>query len=473
MNSTKVEEIVQKVIQKIYSDLPIIKKIIADLHTFSSGVRIILVGGSVRDAFLDLPIKDLDIEVYGVALEDLEKLLRMYGVVRRAGKVFGVLRIDGLDIDWSLPRTDGPGRHPVTVHNPELSYQVAFARRDLTINAMGIDFVSGVLIDPFNGLDDLKNKILKVPNAQFFKEDPLRYFRVMQFMARFEFTPDAELYEIGTSMDFAGLSHERITQEFYKLLVFGKKPSLGLQWLADTKRLQEVIPELYALIGLEQDSTWHPEGDVFEHTKQAVDCAALQQYSSDQDRYGMTLAALCHDLGKATTTKVMDGRIRSLGHDVEGVGLAEKVLQRICKSQSLHSRITKLVRWHMTPFSLVKNNAGAAAYKRLAFRLAPETSCAELGKLVLCDKSGRNPDKNGPLPTFVEPLLDQFLAQAEQYGVLHEPEKPLLSGKDFLDIVPEGKEMGNLLRAAYEIQIERGILARDELKKMVLKKLKM
>ncbi len=468
MNSTKVVQIVQKVMQQIYDQFPVIEKIMNDITLFSSDARLVIVGGIVRDAFLNMPVKDLDIEVYGISLQDLETILRKYGVVRKMGKVFGVLRIDGLAVDFSLPRTDGPGRKPLTVLNQDLDYQQAFARRDLTVNAMGIDLISGQLIDPFGGLADLENKVLKVPNKDFFKEDPLRYFRVMQFMARFEFVPDAQLYEIGKTMDLSGLSHERITEEFYKLLVLGKKPSLGLQWLADTGRLKKILPELYALIGLEQDKEWHPEGDVFEHTKQAVDAAALQEYNNDQDRYVMTLAALCHDLGKSEATQHVDGRIRSLGHDVKGVGLAQKVLAVICKVQSLESHITKLVRWHMTPFSLVKNNAGSAAYKRLALRLAPEISCAELGLLVLCDKSGRNPSKTGPLFEFKEPLLEKFLAQAEKYGVLYQPEKPVLTGKDLCDLMAPGPEMGKFLKDAYAMQIEHGIVDKNELKKRVI-----
>ena len=143
MNSTKVEQIVQKVIQQIFKDLSIVPEVIQDLQRFSLHTRLLIVGGTVRDALLDLPIKDLDIEIYGIALDELEKILKKYGIVRKVGKVFGVLRIDGFSIDWSIPRTDGPGRKPITVFYPELSYKEAFARRDLTINAMGIDCMSG------------------------------------------------------------------------------------------------------------------------------------------------------------------------------------------------------------------------------------------------------------------------------------------------------------------------------------------
>ncbi len=468
MNSTKVVTIVQKVMKEIKEEFPLIEKIINDLHIQNNGVQCILVGGAVRDAFLDIPIKDFDIEVYGIELDDLEKFLRQYGFVRKIGKVFGVFKIDGLPVDWSLPRIDGVGRRPVIEINSKLPYQEAFSRRDVTINAMGINLANGEFVDPFNGIEDLKNKTLRVANSNFFKEDPLRYFRIMQFIGRFDFFPDKELYEIGTSMELSGLSVERIKEEFYKLFVLSKKPSLGLQWLVDTGRLKEILPEIYALIGVEQNAQWHPEGDVFEHTKQVVDRAALEHYDTQEDRYVMVLSALCHDLGKAITTKNSNGKISSIGHDIAGVQLAQKVLDIVSISKKINSRVTKLVRWHMVPFSFVYNKAGAAAYKRLALRLSPETSCKELGILMICDKTGRNPHKDKISLNNSDSIVEEFLAKAQSYGVLYKPEDPILKGIDLLDSIKPGKALGVALDAAYSLQIEKGIVDKHELKKRVL-----
>ncbi len=468
MNSTKVERIVQKVMKQIEEEFPLIKKIINDLHSEKKDTACFLVGGAVRDAFLDMPIKDLDIEVYGIALDDLESFLRQYGFVRKVGKVFGVFKIDGIPVDWSLPRIDGVGRKPSIQIDSQLSYQQAFSRRDITINAIGINLLNGQIVDPFNGIEDLKNKILRAVNNNFFQEDPLRYFRIMQFIARFNFLPDEKLYEIGKCMNLSDISSDRIKEEFYKLFIMGKKPSLGLQWLVDTDRLKDILPELHGLIGLEQDVNWHPEGDVFEHTKQAVDAAAFQHYNNDEDKYSMVLSALCHDLGKLTTTKKNNGKISSLGHDIAGVELAKKILDVIAITKKIVPKITKLVRWHMTPFSFIKNNAGSAAYKRLAMRLAPETSCKELGLLVLCDKSARNPLKNEPFFNYEEPMLKEFLMKAESYGVLYNQEEPILKGSDLVGHISAGRDIGIALHDAYTLQIENGIVDKEELKKRVL-----
>src|SRR5581483_2368303 len=179
--------------------------------------------------------------------------LSLYGPVSLVGKVFGVFRIHGLDIDWSLPRSDSSGRKPEVQIDPFMGYKEAFARRDLTINAMGIDLVSHALIDPFNGCADLKAGILRAPDAAFFVQDPLRFYRVMQFIGRFGYRPDDELNRICASMDIATVSRERIEVEFEKLFLRSEQPSLGLRWIEKLGRMREVLPELAATVGVMQD----------------------------------------------------------------------------------------------------------------------------------------------------------------------------------------------------------------------------
>ena len=121
--------------------------------------RALVVGGAVRDMVMEIAIKDLDIEVYGLHEEQLEKILAQFGPVSLVGKSFGVLRIAGLDVDWSLPRADSPGRKPTVVIDPHMTIEHAARRRDLTMNAMSFDIITQELIDPLGGLSDIKNKI--------------------------------------------------------------------------------------------------------------------------------------------------------------------------------------------------------------------------------------------------------------------------------------------------------------------------
>lgn len=463
MKSTKVVENIQKSIFHIFTTFPLIKAIVERLD--QSKGRALLVGGAVRDLLLEKPAKDIDIEVHGVSINQLEQILKEFGHVRLVGKAFGVLRIDGLDVDWSIPRTDSSGRKPKVEFDPHMPLEKALRRRDLTINAMAVDMVTKELQDPFNGLRDLEAGILRVPDKQLFIEDPLRYFRVMQFIGRLQMQPDKELYELGKTMNLSGISQERIVDEFAKLCIKGIKPSLGIQWLRDTDRLKTILPEIYDTIGIEQDPEWHPEGDVYEHSKQAMDAAVNFEYQSDEDKLTMVLASLCHDVGKVVATQTIDGRIRSLGHDVKGVPIAATFLDRVINTQKIKDTILKLVRHHMIPVAFVKNNAKAPAYKRLAKKLAPETNIQELTRLAYCDKSGRNPDRQAPFEVCPEELIEEFLAQAKKYGVGQTFEPPILMGKDLLGQVKPGPELGKLLQKAYRIQIEESVTNKDELKK--------
>ncbi len=460
---------VQKLQDTIRLQFPAVAQI---THALAAvGGRVLLVGGAVRDLLLGKDIKDLDIEVHGLPLPQLEVVLKNFGPVRLVGKQFGVLRIDYLNVDWSIPRSDGDGRKPEVLLDPFMPVREAFLRRDLTINAMGIDLVTFELLDPFDGQKDLVLGILRAPDPTLFLEDPLRFFRVMQFVGRFEMYPDTELQKVCASMDISTVSHERIYQEFEKLFLQSARPSLAIQWLHDVGRLQEILPQLFAVIGVPQEPDWHPEGDVFEHTKQAIDSAAFLSLSLEdaEQRLILIIAALCHDLGKVISTKVIDGRIRALGHDVEGVPLAAQLLGKITNKQLVKDTVLKLVRYHMMPGQLIKNKAGDAAYKRLAKKLAPQTNCATLALLARADKSGRNPQKNGPFQNYPLPDIDAFIERVTHCGVLTQPEPPVLSGKDLLNVMDPGVAMGKCLEEAYVFQIEKGITDKEELMKMVIR----
>ncbi|MGB8367197.1 MAG: hypothetical protein WCD44_02455, partial [Candidatus Babeliales bacterium] len=181
MIDTKITGDVKKNFKQLINSYLLVRTITQAIHAKKG--RSLLVGGAVRDLFLGLQTKDLDIEVYGLSAKQLELLLRDFGPISLVGKIFGVFRVHGLDVDWSLPRLDSTGRKPEVRIDPFLPFKDAFRRRDLTINAMGIDIISSELIDPFNGLNDLRKKLLRTPDPQFFIQDPLRFYRVMQFIA--------------------------------------------------------------------------------------------------------------------------------------------------------------------------------------------------------------------------------------------------------------------------------------------------
>ena len=466
MKSTKITPQIQRALADIQKQYPVVQAIFDEINAYRG--RVLFVGGMVRDLLLGIPITDIDIEVHGMPLEELEALLNRFGQVNLVGKSFGVLRYPGLDIDWAVPRSDSSGRKPKVKLDPNMSITDAFARRDLTMNAMGIDARTGELLDPFGGQADLEAKILRAPNAERFKEDPLRFFRVMQFMSRFEMQPAPELNEICKRMDISSVSRERMEIEFEKLLLKSKRPSLGLRWLKDIERLSQVLPELAATIGIVQGSEYHPEGYVFEHTMQTIDAAAQMKYENDHIKLLVLYAALCHDLGKVTTTEVdEDGSVTSIGHAQEGYQLTRRMLKRITHNKDVIDTVSKLVKYHMSPIQFIDNDAASAAYKRLAHKLAPHASLALLADLALADKRGRNAQGHEPLKKDF-PEIAVFRKRAQEAQVLEAVEKPLLQGKDIADLVEAGPKMGELLRRAYELQIDEGITDRDVLRQRLI-----
>jgi len=465
MNITKISKSVQSALDTYLDDYPPILSIIRQID--AQGGKSFLVGGAVRDLLLGVKIKDLDIEVHGIPLGDLQTILKKFGHVILVGKVFGVLRIKGLDVDWSIPRKDLAGRKPEVVTDPFMDLREAFLRRDLTINAMGIDLITHELIDPFGGYNHLENKILSAPDKNKFLEDPLRFYRVMQFISRFEMFPDEQLNEICRDMDISNVSVERIEVEFDKLMLKSKKPSLGIRWLKEIERLSEVLPELYNIVDIPQEPSWHPEGEVFEHTMQCLDAAAAMKYDNEEDKLKVMYAVLCHDLGKSETTENIGGQWKSIGHSKEGVKLSKNMLSRITKRKDLRDAVCKLVRYHMSPAQLVAANSKPSAYKRLAKKLSPEATLELLAKVSLADKQGRNPVKGAPL-TKIFPAIDKFLQIARTAKVEKVPEAPVLLGRDLMGIIEPGPKMGELLKQAYEIQIEQGIKKKETLKEIVL-----
>lgn len=219
--------------------LPAGEKVINALR--AAGLNPLIVGGSVRDDFLKLRSKDIDIEVYGGTTEEVVKALKKTGKVDEVGKSFGVLkvRIGDDDIDVSLPRTDnklGEGHRgfEITV-DPNLTPERASQRRDYTINALMYDHARKVIIDPNNGLEDMKNKRLKhVSDA--FDEDPLRVLRGVQMASRFGFTLAPETAQKAETLknEFNALSNERVRIEFQKFYSKGKNTRLGLKTLKET-----------------------------------------------------------------------------------------------------------------------------------------------------------------------------------------------------------------------------------------------
>ena len=390
--------------------------------------RALLVGGAVRDLFLDLPIQDLDFEVYGLTLEQLQDILEQYGPVSFIGKSFGVLRLHGLDVDWSLPRKDSSGRHPVVAYDPFMSYEQAFARRDLTINAMGIDMQTFELIDPYGGMQDLHNKILRAADLHFFGQDPLRLLRVMQFVGRFVMSVDEQLSQLCSTMDISQVSHERIEQEFSKLFLQARKPSLGLQWLVTINKFHELLPGV----------------KITQQLWSKLNFTAGLTCANDHQKLVMMWAVVASFLD-----------VQQVASDFKQLQHKDKLayihfMKHISRHDELITQVAGLVAYAQIMPELLTN----VQIKWLAVWLAPELSIRQVSQFILI--------------VYSSDRATHLAEQATQLGVLDRPEAPLLTGKDFLDVA-QGFELGKLVKIAYKKQIDQGITDRSVLKALMLK----
>ena len=199
----------------------IIQQISNVCHQYEGTVYI--VGGSIRDFFMQKIPKDWDLEVHNITGSQLEKSLRTIGKTKRVGASFSVFKVhvEEEEIDVAIPQ-DGAN------DAPNIGIESALRRRDLTINAMAYDIRLQTLIDPFQGLQDLQNKVLRATDPDTFIEDPLRAFRVAQFAARFSMSITPELITLCTSLSLHNIPKERIQIELHKLWLKSETPSIGL-----------------------------------------------------------------------------------------------------------------------------------------------------------------------------------------------------------------------------------------------------
>lgn len=332
------------------------------------GGRVYYVGGLVRDRLLGRESKDIDIEVHGVTPQALCAILDSLGERTQMGASFGVYGLRHYELDIAMPRLEsatGRGHKDFEIDtDPFLGVFKAAQRRDFTVNAMMEDVLTGEIVDSFGGLADLKAGILRHVSAQSFPEDPLRVLRAAQFAARFGFTVASETVALCRTMDLTALAGERVFGELRKALLKAPEPSVFFETLREMDQLHAFFPEVEALIGVRQEPRFHPEGDVFTHTMLVLNAAAALREQA-REPLSFMLSALCHDFGKVGTTSVIDGRIRSFGHEEAGVPLAERFLARLTSEARLRRHVCGMVRLHMRPRALYRQQAGEKALCRL------------------------------------------------------------------------------------------------------------
>ena len=372
-----------------------ISKVISELSD-ETQINAFLVGGCVRDLMLN-PLAesiDVDIMVEGDGIDFAEKLAKKINVPKIVPfKKFATAKIpyNEYEIEVAsarLERYDESSRSPSEVVMSNIEDDLL--RRDFTVNAMAVSLNKenfGEFFDPFNGMEDLSNNILRTPldSDVTFSDDPLRMMRAAYFASKLSLDIDPSCLESikNNAERITIVSQERKTNELLKILGT-KKPSIGLNILQQSGLMNFVFPEIAVMYGLDQSNEYHHK-DIFYHTLEVVDNAA--QLS---DKLDLRLAALVHDIAKPKTRRLSKSKGYTFyGHDDVGARMLKGISSNMKFSNSTRDYITKLTLLHLRPISLAKKDVTDSAIRRLIVDAGEEID--DLMKLCRADITTKNP----------------------------------------------------------------------------------
>ena len=425
-----------------------ISKIISDLSR-EIQIEAYLVGGCVRDLMLN-PSKDaidVDIMVEGDGIAFAKILAQKINVPKIVPfKKFATAKIPYKEFEIEvasarLETYDKSSRSPseVTLSN----IQDDLLRRDFTVNAMAVSLNEqnfGEFFDPFNGMEDLNNKILKTPldPDTTFSDDPLRMMRAAYFASKLSLSIEKNCLESikDNAERISIVSQERITNELFKILGT-KKPSIGLDILQQSGLMTFVFPEISVMYGLDQSNEYHHK-DIFYHTLEVIDNAA--QLS---DKLDLRLAALVHDIAKPKTRRLSKSKGYTFyGHDDVGARMLKGISTNMKFSNSTRDYITKLTSLHLRPISLAKKDVTDSAIRRLIVDAGEEID--DLMKLCRADITTKNPKNiTKYLGNFdrVEKRMNEVI-EIDELKAFQSP----VRGDEIMKMfdLPPGKEVGKI-----------------------------
>ena len=414
--------------------------------------KMFYVGGYVRDQIINIKNKDIDVEVFGLLSEELIEILSKYGIVDQIGCIFGIFKIHGIDVDFSMPRKEkniGVKHKDFEINiDPNMSTLEAARRRDFTMNSLLQDVITGEIIDHFGGIQDIQNKVIQHIDDNTFIQDELRVLRACGFAARFNFTISKDTLDLCRKLDCTNLPKERIYTEVQKVLLKSNKPSIFFEYIWQLGLLKKIFTPMDKLIGLEQSPEHHPEGDVWTHTMMVIDEAAILREESNYP-IAFMLAAVCHDLGKITTTRHLHGKIVSYNHENE-LHLTKKFLKNITNNTDLTYAVMILVKNHMRPNILAKNKSSDKAIRKLI--VDTSSKLVNIQDAILLSKADRMGRSSNDLNIVnIDKWWKNKIAEVNESKTTI---TPLVTGRDLINLgYTEGEEMGIVLKRAFDLQI--------------------
>jgi poly(A) polymerase len=430
-----------------------------------AGHELALVGGPVRDAFLGGVPGDLDLTTDATPEQVLAITRRWADRTWTIGIEFGTVGLRKNDAIFEITtyRSEAYDRRS---RKPDVKYGTSLVddlqRRDFTINAMAARLPSYELVDPFGGLEALRDKVIRTPGRpeDSFDDDPLRILRAARFAARLNF---AVADDVKTAMEAQAprlsiVSAERISDELTKLMV-AADPAYGLDLLVETGVATQVLPELPAL-RMEVDEH-HRHKDVYAHS-----LTVLRQAVELEPRYGLErdlvlrLAAILHDIGKPRTRSLLPGgKVAFHHHEVVGAKMARKRLTDLRFPKDVVADVSRLIELHLRFHGYGDGEWTDSAVRRYVTDAGP--LLARLHALTRADCTTRNARKAARLAAAYDGLEDRIgeLRKQEEIDAI----RPELDGNEIMDLLglPPGPLVGRARKFVLDLRMEQGVLGRD------------
>ena len=449
----------------VLDEKPFLKEL-SNLYA-ENGFQIYLVGGAVRDGILGIETKDFDFTTNASSEDSIKMLNKNKYKTTEIGRAFGTIEttVEDYSIHITTYREDKynkDSRKPEIKTSGEL--ETDLSRRDFTVNAIAYDINNNEIIDPYGGLKDLSEGLIRTPDTAdiSFSDDPLRMLRACRFVSTHGFTPNNELFKaISKNVERIEIvSTERIRDEFTKLLT-GKDPSLGLKAFVESGLSELIMPELNEL-KIEVDPKHHHK-DVYEHTMVVLDRVSPTLVSR--------MSALLHDIGKPKTKGIENGKVHFRHHEVVGAKMSKKILKRLKYDNETIKKVSLLVENHLRPHTFKMGWTDSAVRRYI---IDAGGLLEELNDLVRADITTKNKAKYEEINKYLDEMEERIkeVAEKEELSKL----RPPLSGDEIMEIfdLEPGPSVGIIMKALYEQRINDGEVSKEEatkLAKEVYKKL--
>lgn len=430
--------------------------------TGKMNVKTFIVGGFVRDLILKKECKDIDFLIIGDVMTYAQTFANQLGIKDIVVyRTFGTAHFvyDGINFEFVAARKESYKRSSRKPEVTDGTFLDDISRRDFTINTLAVSIMKenfGDVIDQFNGLSDIENKIIRTPIDPkiTFDDDPLRILRAFRFASHLNFKVDDSVMQAAEEFRerLEIVSQERKTDEFLKILK-SPKPSIGLNLLQQSKVMEVIFPEISVMIGVEQRKDYHHK-DVFYHTLEVVDNISLRT-----DDVWLRFSALVHDIAKPKTKKFVEGIGWTFhGHEEIGARMMRSIFKRMKLPFNKLEYIEKLIRLHLRPIALVKDDVTDSAIRRLV--VAADENLEDLITLCRADITSKNPEKVERYLQNYEIVMKKVL-EVQEKDKLRAFQSPV-SGEVIMQVckIKPSKKVGEI-KTAIEEAILDGIIANN------------